>query len=90
MSSNILCRCTFQLQIADCLIVFTGGVPKEPLGLKEQLKIGGKLFLFEGTETLMQANLIEKVGPNEYENKSIFEDVIPFLVMKGKSSKFIF
>ena len=28
------------------VIVFTGGVPKEPLGLKEQLKIGGKLFLF--------------------------------------------
>ena len=72
------------------VIVFTGGVPKEPLGLREQLKIGGKLFLFEGTETLMKANLIEKVGPNEYENKSIFEDVIPFLVMKGKSSKFIF
>jgi protein-L-isoaspartate(D-aspartate) O-methyltransferase len=72
------------------VIVFTGGVPKEPLGLREQLKIGGKLFLFEGTETLMQANLIEKVGQNEYEYKSVFEDVIPFLVMKGKPSKFIF
>ena len=72
------------------VIVFTGGITKEPLGLREQLKIGGKLFLFEGTETLMNANLIEKIGPNEYECKSVFEDVIPFLVMKGKSSNFIF
>ena len=72
------------------MIVFTGGVLKEPLGLREQLKVGGKLFLFEGTKTLMQANLIEKVGQNEYESKSMFEDVIPFLIMKSEASKFIF
>ena len=72
------------------VIVFTGGVLKEPLGLREQLKVGGKLFLFEGTKTLMQANLIEKVGQNEYESKSMFEDVIPFLIMKSEVPKFIF
>ena len=72
------------------VIVFTGGLLKEPLGLREQLKVGGKLFLFEGTKTLMQANLINKVGQNEYESKSMFEDVIPFLVMKSEASKFIF
>jgi protein-L-isoaspartate(D-aspartate) O-methyltransferase len=72
------------------VIVFTGGILKEPLGLREQLKEGGKLFLFEGTNTLMQANLIEKVGQNEYESKSMFEDVIPFLIMKSEASKFIF
>jgi hypothetical protein len=38
----------------------------------------------------MQANLIEKVGQNEYESKSMFEDVIPFLIMKSEASKFIF
>ena len=72
------------------VIVFTGGLLREPLGLREQLKVGGTLFLFEGTKTLMQANLIKKVGQNEYESKSMFEDVIPFLVMKSEASKFIF
>jgi len=38
----------------------------------------------------MKANLIEKVGSNEYEVKSIFEDVVPLLVLKSKSSKFVF
>ncbi|MBT7689584.1 MAG: hypothetical protein HN585_01755 [Nitrosomonadales bacterium] len=33
------------------------------------------------------ANLIEKVRSNKH--RSIFEDVIPFLAIKGKSSKFI-
>ena len=35
-------------------------------------------------------DLIEKVGSNEYEVKSIFEDVVPLLVSKSKSSKFVF
>lgn len=72
------------------VIVFTGGLQQEPVGLREQLNIGGKLFLFEGNKTLMKANLIEKVGSNEYEVKSIFEDVVPLLVSKSKSSKFVF
>ena len=72
------------------MIVFTGGLQQEPVGLREQLNIGGKLFLFEGNKTLMKANLIEKVGSNEYEVKSIFEDVVPLLVSKSKSSKFVF
>jgi len=72
------------------VIVFTGGLVKEPIGLREQLKIGGKLFLFEGNKILMRANLIEKVGSNEYETSSIFEDVVPLLISKNKSSKFVF
>jgi len=72
------------------VIVFTGGLVKEPIGLREQLKMGGKLFLFEGNKTLMRANLIEKVGSNEYETSSIFEDVVPLLISKNKSPKFVF
>jgi len=58
--------------------------------LREQLKMGGKLFLFEGNKTLMRANLIEKVGSNEYQSSSIFEDVVPLLISKNKSPKFVF
>ena len=72
------------------VIVFTGGLLKEPIGLREQLKMGGKLFLFEGNKTFMRANLIEKVGSNEYDISSIFEDVIPLLISKNKSSRFVF
>ncbi len=52
--------------------------------------MGGKLFLFEGNKTFMRANLIEKVGSNEYDISSIFEDVIPLLISKNKSSRFVF
>lgn len=72
------------------VIVFTGGLVKESIGLREQLKMGGKLFLFEGNKTLMKANLIEKVGSNEYDILSIFEDVVPLLISKNKSSRFVF
>ena len=72
------------------VIVLTGAVAQEPISLRKQLSIGGKLFLFEGVAPIMSAKLIHKVGFNEYKTGYLFEDVIPSLYLNHQPSSFIF
>jgi protein-L-isoaspartate(D-aspartate) O-methyltransferase len=59
-------------------IVLTGSVPMLPEAYKNQLKVGGRLFVVVGDAPAMQAQLITRVTPELFETTTLFEtDVAP-------------
>lgn len=72
------------------VIVLTGSCPKEPIGLREQLKIGGRLFLIEGMVPMMTARIILRTDEHQFEEKNIFDTVIDPLTSNWKLSSFTF
>ncbi len=72
------------------VIVFTGSYPEQPIGLHEQLKIGGRLFLIEGIAPMMTAKLTSRIDEYQFEEKILFDTVIDTLTSKWKSPNFTF
>ncbi len=60
-------------------IVFTGSSPAEPPNIREQLKIGGVLFIVLGKAPVMEATLIQRVSETAYKQDVLFETCIPEL-----------
>jgi protein-L-isoaspartate(D-aspartate) O-methyltransferase len=56
-----------------------GGVIEIPLNLKSQLKIGGILVAIVGKLPLMRATVIKRISDKQYEQKILFETVVPYL-----------
>ncbi|EIC20301.1 protein-L-isoaspartate O-methyltransferase family protein [Thiorhodovibrio frisius] len=73
-------------------IAVTGSVPTaEPLiRLREQLIDGGRLFAFVGEAPVMEAVLIQRLGPGQYRQESLFETCVPALENAPQPEAFVF
>lgn len=72
------------------VIVFTGSSPVEPPAVREQLKVGGVMFIVLGSAPAMQATLIERVSERAYRQIVLFETCIPELENAPQADVFEF
>jgi len=72
------------------VIVLTGSTPVLPEEYKENLKIGGRLFVVEGEAPVMNAVLITCVEKDIYSKVGLFETCIPALRNAQKIKQFVF
>lgn len=71
-------------------IAVTGSLPSLPLGLKQNLQIGGRLFAVIGEEPIMEAVLVSRINANEWREETLFETVVPHLMSAQKVQHFVF
>ena len=79
----------FNQQLYDA-IVYTGSSPREPAGVRQQLKIGGVLFMVLGNAPAMQATLIQRVSDTGFGEDVLFETCLPMLTNAPQTKKFEF
>lgn len=72
------------------VIVFTGSSPVEPPNVREQLKVGGVMFIVLGSGPAMQATLIQRVSETAYRQNVLFETCIPELENAPQADAFKF
>jgi protein-L-isoaspartate(D-aspartate) O-methyltransferase len=72
------------------VIVFTGSSPVEPPEVREQLKVGGVMFIVLGSAPAMQATLIHRVSETAYRQNILFETCIPELENAPQADRFVF
>lgn len=72
------------------VICVTGSLPALPDNFRQQLKLGGRLFVILGEGQAMQATLITRLGENEWDSEILFETNIPSLLNIEKPSHFKF
>jgi hypothetical protein len=58
--------------------------------LQNQLKVGGKLFAFIGDDRLMSATIIRRVSHDYFQQKKLFEALVPSLVDSSVRHSFVF
>lgn len=71
------------------LIIVAGGLEALPENLKNQLNQGGRLLAFVGTAPVMHAQLVSRTAAG-FEQKSIFETVLPLIAGAQPVSHFQF
>jgi protein-L-isoaspartate(D-aspartate) O-methyltransferase len=72
------------------VIVFTGSSPVEPPNVRQQLAIGGAMFIVLGHAPVMQATLIKRVSETGFKEDVLFETCIPELENATQASAFEF
>lgn len=72
------------------VIVYTGSSPVEPTGVRQQLNIGGVLFIVLGEAPAMQATLIQRVSEFGFRQDVLFETCIPELMYAPQVPQFEF
>jgi protein-L-isoaspartate(D-aspartate) O-methyltransferase len=72
------------------VIVYTGSSPVEPAGVRQQLNIGGVLFMVLGQAPAMQATLIQRVSKTGFKQDVLFETCIPELINAPQAQQFEF
>jgi protein-L-isoaspartate(D-aspartate) O-methyltransferase len=72
------------------LIVYTGSSPVEPISVRNQLAIGGSLFIVLGTGPAMQATLVQRLSEAGFRQDVLFETYVPELVNAPQASTFEF
>ncbi len=72
------------------LIVYTGSSPVEPAGVREQLQIGGAMFIVLGESPVMRATLIHRVSETGFREDVLFETCIPELINAPQAQQFEF
>lgn len=60
-------------------IAVTGAMASVPASLKEQLAIGGRLFVIVGQAPIMEAMLIERMSEDVYSQEALFETQLKYL-----------
>ncbi len=71
-------------------IVYTGSSPCEPVGVRQQLSIGGVLFMVLGNAPAMQATLIQRVSETGFRENVLFETCLPALINAPQMKQFEF
>ena len=71
-------------------IVYTGSSPREPAGVRQQLNIGGVLFIVLGNAPAMQATLIQRVSESGFREDVLFETYLPSLINAPQTQAFTF
>lgn len=72
------------------VIVMTGSLEVLPEELKQQLKVGGRLFVVVGCAPIMTAYLITRVNETEFTSTPLFETSIPTMPHAEHRSMFSF
>ncbi len=72
------------------VIALTGALPKLPDSWRRRLATGGRLFAVVGVEPVMEAVLVSRVGEQEWEQVSLFETDLTYLVGYDKPASFQF
>jgi len=72
------------------VIFVTGSLPVLPEEFKKQLKIGGRLAVIVGDAPVMEARLITRLNELGYDNRSLFETMIPPLRNATAPDRFVF
>lgn len=83
------CDHSANMQFYD-VIVYTGSSPVEPAGVRQQLNIGGVLFMVLGQAPAMQATLIQRVSKTGFKQDVLFETCIPELMYAPQAQQFEF
>ena len=71
-------------------IVYTGSSPREPAGVRQQLRVGGVLFMVLGNAPAMQATLIQRVAESGFKEDVLFETCLPTLINAPQIRRFEF
>ena len=71
-------------------IVYTGSSPREPAGVRQQLRVGGVLFMVLGNAPAMQATLIQRVSDMGFRQDVLFETCLPVLINAPQTKQFEF
>ena len=71
-------------------IVYTASSPVEPAGIREQLNVGGVMFIVLGTSPVMQATLIHRVSETGFREDVLFETCLPELINAPQAKQFEF
>jgi protein-L-isoaspartate(D-aspartate) O-methyltransferase len=71
-------------------IVYTASSPVEPVGIREQLVIGGVMFIVLGVAPVMRATLIQRVSETGFREDVLFETCIPELINAPQAKQFEF
>jgi protein-L-isoaspartate(D-aspartate) O-methyltransferase len=72
------------------VIVVTGSLQILPEELKQQLNIGGRLFVVLGSAPIMTAYLITRLSATEFDSKGLFETSVPVVPHAERLSGFSF
>lgn len=72
------------------IIAVTGALPEIPQSLKNQLEIGGRLFVITGHPPIMEAMLIQRVNQDKYSEVSLFDTELDFLDYRAHPASFTF
>jgi protein-L-isoaspartate(D-aspartate) O-methyltransferase len=72
------------------VIVFTGSSPVEPPNVRQQLKVGGTMFIVLGQAPAMQATLIKRISEEGFSEDVLFETCIPALENATQPARFEF
>lgn len=72
------------------VIVYTGSSPVEPAGVRQQLNIGGVMFVVLGEAPVMQATLIHRVSATGFKQDVLFETCMPELMNAPQAQQFEF
>ena len=72
------------------VIVYTGSSPVEPAGVRQQLNIGGLLFMVIGSAPVMQATLIQRISETGFRQDVLFETCIAELNNAPQAQQFEF
>jgi protein-L-isoaspartate(D-aspartate) O-methyltransferase len=60
-------------------IALSGGVAEVPQSMLAQLKVGGRLSAIVGSEPVMRATLVTRIGEAEFRRVELFDTVAPML-----------
>ncbi|BAV34956.1 protein-L-isoaspartate O-methyltransferase [Sulfuricaulis limicola] len=72
------------------VILLTGSTPILPAAFQQSLAIGGRLIAIVGTAPAMEVRRIRRLGEHSFEEKSLFETVIPKLQNALEPARFVF
>ncbi len=71
------------------IVVVGGSVPELNSGLKENLKVGGRMFVVVGDAPVMEATLVTRVSEREWRLEVLFETVLPALQHAPRTQRFV-
>ncbi len=71
------------------VIAVTGALPVVPDELRQQLNMGGRLFVVSGDAPAMEARLIVRAAEDEWHTETLFETELKPLVNAPRSSRFV-
>jgi protein-L-isoaspartate(D-aspartate) O-methyltransferase len=72
------------------VIVYTASSPVEPVGVRQQLNIGGTMLIVLGSAPVMQAMRIQRVSETGFKQDVLFETCIPELMNAPQAQQFAF
>ena len=71
-------------------IAVTGSLPLLQHQFRDNLEVGGRLFIITGSLPIMEANLITRIDENHWSSECLLETCIPPLLNASEPQAFIF